>query len=151
MVLLVLSAAEVALLKDLIARPRPTPDLITILDPGQGYSFPSGHAFVTITLLGGMAVYGPAVLGPRRWVAALWRAMLVVLIAAIALSRIHVGAHWPSDVAGSISIGLVTLVVVTYGVGRLQSGRPQAGGGQAGKRRGPSPVVPRGMGTRGER
>ena len=98
-------------LKALFARPRP--NIIPPLVRPTTYSFPSGHTFAAVSLYGVMAVlfwrrqrYGWAVFS------SLW-------IPAIAFSRIYLGAHYPSDVVGSITVGIVWVAVVLVVYGRL--------------------------------
>lgn len=78
--------------------PRPAgPHLVAT----TGASFPSGHA------LGATVVWGYLALAVRRrwfWVAA------TALVLLIGLSRIALGVHWPSDIAGGIAIGALLLI-----------------------------------------
>jgi undecaprenyl-diphosphatase len=92
------------LIKVLIARQRPAADLVHVLSPATGYSFPSGHAvFYTW-----VAVMLAAALAPRLQPAArpfLWlTAALVILTACTA--RVYDGVHWPSDVIGGFLLSL---------------------------------------------
>ncbi|PYI55495.1 phosphatase PAP2 family protein [Paenibacillus flagellatus] len=64
-----------------------------------GYSFPSGHS------MGALALYGIlAYLLWKRMPGRAWRGALLLLgasiIAAIGVSRIYLGVHYPSDVVG---------------------------------------------------
>jgi undecaprenyl-diphosphatase len=92
--------------KDYVARSRP-PDPLVLT---SGYSFPSGHT------LNGTATYGlvALVVWRARLALALRRAAVVagVAIAAlIGLSRIALGAHWPTDVLAGWLAG-ATLVAI---------------------------------------
>lgn len=100
----------VALIKNLtqVARPQ---DLYTGL---SSYSFPSGHATMSLVIYGLLAF-----LVSRGWSAGRrWSLLLAVgvLIAAIGLSRLYLGAHWLSDVVGGYALALtwVTLVVLAW-------------------------------------
>ena len=92
------------LIKLAMARQRPSADLVHILTPAPGYSYPSGHA-VFFTWLSFMVAFSlaPHVKPRNRWI--LWvAAALVILLACLA--RVWAGAHWPSDVAGGFLLGL---------------------------------------------
>jgi membrane-associated phospholipid phosphatase len=73
----------------------------------ETYSFPSGHAMSSIASLG-MAAVVIGRLVPRARVAAWVVAAPVVL--GVGVSRVYLGAHWPSDVlAGWCAGGLLLL------------------------------------------
>lgn len=85
-------------------RHRPTADVVTVLSPEQGYSFPSGHA-VFFTWLAVMVAAALAPRVPPRLRGLLWSlAALVVVVAC--LGRIYDGVHWPTDVIGGFLVGL---------------------------------------------
>jgi membrane-associated phospholipid phosphatase len=91
------------IIKGVIERHRPPPDLVHVLVPASGFSYPSGHA-VFFTWLSFMlaAAVAPRVrpaLRPLLWAAA------VVVIALTCLARVWAGDHWPSDVAGGVMLG----------------------------------------------
>jgi membrane-associated phospholipid phosphatase len=92
------------LVKVSVARHRPTADLVTILNPSSGYSYPSGHALFFTWLAFMLAIAISPHVG-RRWRAVVWTfAGLVILLACI--GRIWAGAHWPTDVIGGFLLGL---------------------------------------------
>ena len=91
------------IIKLVIERHRPPPDLVHVLVPANGFSYPSGHA-VFFTWLSFMlaAAFAPRVrpaLRPLLWAAA------VAVIALTCLARVWAGDHWPSDVAGGVMLG----------------------------------------------
>jgi membrane-associated phospholipid phosphatase len=112
--------------KVLVNRPRPSPDLINVLNPaldGGKYSFPAGHVQVYVAVLGFLIFL--AVVLPHRYA---WMRVVEIigfgtLIALIGLSRIYVGEHWPSDVLGAYMLGSlwlgVTIVLYLWGKPRL--------------------------------
>jgi membrane-associated phospholipid phosphatase len=90
--------------KDTIGRHRPSADLVHILTPANGYSYPSGHA-VFFTWLAFMLA---AAVTPRfhpRLRGVIW-ALAGALVMAACLGRIWIGVHWPSDVLGGFLLGL---------------------------------------------
>jgi len=99
-------------IKLLMARQRPTADLVHILTPAPGFSYPSGHA-VFFTWLSFMVAFSlaPHVRPSRRW--ALW-VPAVALILLACLARVWAGDHWPSDVAGGFLLGLAWSAFVVW-------------------------------------
>jgi undecaprenyl-diphosphatase len=87
-----------------IERHRPTADLVKILDPSTGYSYPSGHA-VFFTWLCFMLAASLAPKVPPRWRALLW-GVAGILVVLACVGRVWAGAHWPSDVIGGFLLGL---------------------------------------------
>ena len=95
--------------KVLIGNTRPVDALIGVHDA----SFPSGH------LLSGTVFYGllAALLlssHVRRGVRALGVTLLLLVIAAIGLSRLNLGVHWPSDLLGSLGLALIVLAALLF-------------------------------------
>lgn len=87
------------ILKNLIARPRPfalRPEVPLLIRPPAGFSFPSGHAAASFAGAGAMLFTKQR----GRWIA-------LVLAAAIALSRIYLYVHYPSDVVCGALLGLL--------------------------------------------
>jgi membrane-associated phospholipid phosphatase len=124
--------------KQLVARPRP-PGQPTVYAPG--YSFPSGHTLnstVTYGLMAFVASRSALPLAARRAIVAI----LVALIAAIGLSRIALGVHYPSDVLAGWLAGtaiVATVVVVAHVMDARE--RANARGGVVASR--PGSVPPR--------
>lgn len=93
------------LLKQVFHLPRPfmTSSDVRALDPfrPQGFSFPSGHAQLSLTLLG--------IIGCRMRSHRLW-AVIILTLLSIGISRIWLGVHLPIDILGGWVIGAVILV-----------------------------------------
>jgi len=91
------------IIKLLVSRHRPTVDLVHILTPASGFSYPSGHA-VFFTWLSFMLA---ASLAPRikpMYRPALW-SLAIVVIVLTCIARVWAGDHWPSDVVGGVLLG----------------------------------------------
>jgi undecaprenyl-diphosphatase len=84
-------------LKDLLDRPRPPAVLggLHVRETIGGFGFPSGHTTMAFALA---ASLHPAL--PARWRWSAW-----VLATMVGLARMHVGVHWPADVAGGAALG----------------------------------------------
>jgi undecaprenyl-diphosphatase len=89
------------LAKRVVAEQRPPGSRQLLL--GVAQSFPSGHVTGTLAVLGIIAV----ILGRQRSAAV--KLLLGVLVAvvdtAVALSRLYLGVHWLTDVAGGLLLG----------------------------------------------
>ncbi len=99
------------MVKDLVQRPRPTPNLVNVFAKLTSYSFPSGHVMFYLGFFGFIWFLAFTLLKPS-----LKRSLLLVffgiLIVLVGVSRIYLGEHWPSDVLGSYLLGSLTLVVI---------------------------------------
>lgn len=128
-----------AVTKALVARPRPAwvdpatlgsdPLRIVAWDPVSG-AFPSGHVLESVVVYGYVAAVAPARYRPSamRWAA--------ILVAAISMSRVVLGAHWPTDILGSWIMGGLVLALLLAIRGRLRPSvvAPTSGARAAGER-----------------
>lgn len=96
-------------LKLAVGRNRPDfPDPIFVSD---SLSHPSGHASGVATLVGLVLVASLRLQGPRqRWLTVLGGVGLVI---AVGLTRIGLGAHYPSDVVSGYALGAGWVLVLT--------------------------------------
>ncbi len=119
-VIVLLAMPLSAVLKELTKRVRPdTPYVQHMLL--KTYSFPSGHAYSSF-LVGGFMAY----LAYRHMRSA-WKwpliAAIVFEIFLVGLSRIYLGAHFPSDVLGGwILASIVLFLVIKFSVKHSKTG-----------------------------
>ena len=97
-----------------------------VLTSAQGFSFPSGHArgatiaYVAVFLVVAWQVFRP---GRRSRVAS--AAAVTAVVGAVGLSRVFLGAHWPSDVLGGWLLGSAWVMAATAVLLRMtRSDRP---------------------------
>jgi undecaprenyl-diphosphatase len=87
------------LLKEFFARPRPCDVLSDVLTPlgcTGTYSFPSNHALNNFAA----AIFFYKLFPKLKWI-------LFTAATLIAISRVYLGLHYPSDILGGAIIGLV--------------------------------------------
>jgi len=106
-------------IKELTGRLRPFqayPERITgrFTETAEGMAFPSAHTLNSTIFWGYLAMTMR-----RRWLYIL--SPIVVLL--VALSRLYLGLHWPTDVLGGLVLGLVILGLA-YIIFRLLAGMP---------------------------
>ncbi len=92
----------------------------------SAFSFPSGHSTVDVVLYGFLAFLIAREFRPAlRLSVALGAATLIFLIA---FSRLYLGAHWLSDVLGSLAFGSAWLALLGLSYLRRQAERIEPGG-----------------------
>jgi membrane-associated phospholipid phosphatase len=89
--------------KQLFGRIRP--DLFASIAPETTYSFPSGHAMQSMAILAALLVLG----WRTSW---RWAALAAggLFVAAVGLSRIYLGVHYPTDVLAGWSLALAWVI-----------------------------------------
>jgi undecaprenyl-diphosphatase len=101
---------------------RARPDPFFIAKPST-YSFPSGHALISLCFYGLLA--GTLSHDLRsKWQQVLVWTVAVILIALIGMSRVYLGVHWPSDVIAGYAAALIWMGAVRVMAVRLESRRP---------------------------
>jgi undecaprenyl-diphosphatase len=112
-----------AVIKEAVGRPRPLADFSeqiragtvwvhTVFEQWRTNSFPSGHAQTAFGTVTAVSCYY------RGW----YSGPIFVIAAAVGLSRIYLGVHFPLDVAGGALVG-VCCSLVTCGAWKRLSGR----------------------------
>jgi len=94
--------------KLLVARPRP-PGFDTAI-PGVVYSYPSGHVLEALTICGIIAIVVWRSAQPR-WLRAGLAIAVAIFVALVAVARVALNAHYPSDVLGGFLAGIAVLAL----------------------------------------
>ena len=124
-VVLIAATLFTDLVKDYVARPRPT---VNPLVGASGYSFPSGHALNSTATYGLLAL----VAWRSRLTLAVRRAAVVVgmtLPFLVGLSRIALGVHYPTDVLGGWLAGVAFAAIAATLIRATGAMSPPAGPG----------------------
>jgi membrane-associated phospholipid phosphatase len=99
-------------LKLLVARARPSAELVRVYDFSEGYSFPSTSALLSVVLLGMICYLLAGRERPWRPFVAVVLCVWLLLVLASGISRIYVGEHWATDVLGGWLFGGVWLLIL---------------------------------------
>jgi undecaprenyl-diphosphatase len=89
------------------------------------YSFPSGHALISLCfygLIAGMLSFQLE----KRWERVLVWCAAVLIIGLVGISRIYLGVHWPSDVLAGYSAALIWMGAVRALAFRVEARRARA-------------------------
>jgi membrane-associated phospholipid phosphatase len=106
--------------KFLISRPRPSAELIRVAGVNHFESFPSGHVVFFVEFFG-FLFFLTYVLLERGLLRRVALGVLGLLIGLVGVSRIYLGAHWPSDVTGAYLAGGIWLMLCIEAYRRLKS------------------------------
>jgi undecaprenyl-diphosphatase len=107
-------------LKFIVARPRPDAELVRVAGVYHFESFPSGHVIFFVEFFG-FLFFLSYVLLERGLLRRAALGVLGLLIALVGVSRIYLGAHWPSDVTGAYLAGGIWLMLCIESYRRLKS------------------------------
>lgn len=109
-VVVAMTALLASSLKFVLRRKRPLTDYAAAMF-FKTYSFPSGHAAASVSCYG-LVVYLCVASGDPLLVAT--GAILVPIVLSIGISRVYLGAHFPSDIVGGWIAGAIGLAVAIW-------------------------------------
>jgi undecaprenyl-diphosphatase len=106
---LIMAMPLAVLLKEIIKRVRP--DTVYVQNMLlKTYSFPSSHAYSSLLACGFFAYIA------FRYMHSPWKWLIICLLAfmtlSVGLSRVYLGAHFPSDILGGWILGAMVLALV---------------------------------------
>ena len=100
-----------AMLKSIVHRPRPV--LARPFAMASGWSFPSGHAqAATVGCLVLLVVSWPRLRERTVFATCVAAVAVTAVVGAVALSRMSLGVHYPSDIIGSVLCGCAWVLLV---------------------------------------
>lgn len=102
------------ILKIVVGRQRPTPNLVHVVQQIQQPSFPSGHT-LHYTVFYGFLIFVIAVNFKSSWLRNAIIVVFALLILLVGPSRVYLGEHWPTDVIGGYLIGGLCLAPLIIG------------------------------------
>ncbi len=101
-------------MKMLINRPRPSKDLVILLEETKYQSFPSGHVLFYTVFFGALILI---ILRLKKIKYTLKIFLITICLSMIflgAFSRIYLGAHWFTDVVGGFILGTLCVLLMGY-------------------------------------
>ena len=110
------SLGMMSLLKNLVQRQRPFDPLI---DGITNYSFPSGHAFMSVAFFG-LLIYFAIYNERYKWLENIFITAVLLLIFIIGISRIYLRVHYTTDVIAGWICGSLWLVFCFYLLNRIK-------------------------------
>lgn len=99
--------AMVGIIKHSVQRPRP-PTINALLFE-HGFGFPSGHTLIAFSFYGLLA-YIIYRVSNKKITKIIGIISGIIMISGIALSRVYLGVHWPSDILASLTLGAAWLI-----------------------------------------
>ena len=104
-------------IKHAVMRPRPAYDL-QLIHPG-GFSFTSGHSSSSIMMYGLLAWLIRRYVKDKR-IANIATVILTLLWIGIGFSRMYLGVHYPTDVLGGWTLGMIIMLITITVVEKIE-------------------------------
>ncbi|WP_165820777.1 phosphatase PAP2 family protein [Pueribacillus theae] len=99
------------LLKGWFERERPS--FHSLIEVG-GFSFPSGHAMNSTVVFGFLFYLFLHILNVRQKNRMMWLLATIAIVSLIAISRVYLGVHYPTDIVAGAGCGLLYLFIIIY-------------------------------------
>jgi membrane-associated phospholipid phosphatase len=112
--LTMLSGLVSTIVKFLVNRPRPGSDMVKIALETHQQSFPSGHVMFYVIFFGFVILLMYLLKSLPNAIRIVAVILSLIIIFAIPISRIYLGAHWLTDVIGAFLLGMVCLYALSY-------------------------------------
>lgn len=103
-----------SVIKILVNRPRPTENLVRIVEKARHQSFPSGHTLFYVVFFGFLTLLMVHLKHLPKALRFGVSTFCLFLIFAVPLARIYLGAHWFTDVLGGFLLGLIYLFILGF-------------------------------------
>lgn len=103
--------------KNVIERARP--EDVTHLVQVSGFSYPSGHSLASASLYLTIAILAGRHLPTTNGRVVLF-CLAIVVISLVGISRVYLGAHYPSDVASGVSLGVAWALLLAGGFSMIE-------------------------------
>lgn len=110
------SLGLMSLLKNLIQRHRPENPMVEGI---TNYSFPSGHALMSVAFYGLLAFWTAAAI-KNKWLRMSLISFLLLLILLIGYSRIYLRVHYTTDVLAGLCIGTCWLFFCLWLISKIK-------------------------------
>jgi undecaprenyl-diphosphatase len=93
---------------------------IPLLEKVSGFSFPSGHALISVVFYG-LLIYIVWHEVTKKWLRNVIIVLLAILILLISFSRIYLRVHYASDVIAGVAVGFLWLLVSLWIIGKVEN------------------------------
>jgi undecaprenyl-diphosphatase len=101
----------IEVIKRLFERPRPT--IVPHLAEFTGFSYPSGHALAATATFGMLAMIASSHVREAQGRVAI-HFVCWALAGLVAISRVYLGVHYPTDVIGGVVLGSAWIYLTAY-------------------------------------